>query len=436
MKDIGKQSRSISPIFRRYWWVFAVIVGLIVLALFRVATVHQEGESKLPAPTLAPLADVPESQAKLEVNAPARTRIDIATDHLELPYPQDVEALARYHGTKGRKNIRDAQAFWQKGADNYIDFLRDETFEQSSYHTHIPSEFWWVATGSNSPRAPHPDVIRSLVRTRRFSKVIAQVIEARQQGNVVDLVETISRNVSRLIQERRAVEQTLMRMMESEPEVFSKRRTRQDETRIATLTSGEGSTGFEDVDIPMSLHGAQLGIAANTFLLGLTGLPDAVRPIMDILAYQDRPMIDALCACECFTDQPNEKEAMAAAHVFANRAVVADALDRILVACADNQALNEDALSVARQYKTWRDSQDLPDREVIQAFTFDSPTTPYHLPGMISGGKEDAQAYELELPLPLWQEYLNEAPNYRLNEETIGTIIEWGERFNATLKGQ
>jgi hypothetical protein len=106
------------------------------------------------------------------------------------------------------------------------------------------------------------------------------------------------------------------------------------------------------------------------------------------------------------------------------------------VACADNQALNEDALSVARQYKIWRDSQDLPDREVVQAFTFDSPTTPYHLPGMTSGVKEDVETYELDLPLPLWQEYLNEAPNYRLNEETIGTIIEWGERFNAALKGQ
>jgi hypothetical protein len=431
VKHISKQKPSVGATFRLYWWVFAVIVALIVLALFRVATVHQEGESKLPAPTRPPLADVPESQVKSGVNAPAATRIDIATDHLELPYPQDVEALARYHGTKGRKNIRDAEAFWQKGADQYIDFLRNETFDQGTYRTYIPSELWWVKSSFEAHSASHPDIIRYLARTRRFNKLLSQVIQDRHHGKIVGLVETISRTVSRLIQERQAVEQKVVSMMITEPEAFMDGASSDQQARLVKLVAGVGSTGFESVSIPMSLQGAQLGAVANTFLLGLTGHPDAIAPIIETLAYEDQPIIEKLAdACR------RSSEFFAKNLPFSNRNVVADALDRILVACASNEAINQEARDLARQYKQWRDNQHLPDREVIQAFTFDSPTTPYHLPGMMTGGKEDAETYELDLPLPLWEEYLNDAPNYRLNEETIARIIDWAERFNATLKGQ
>ncbi|HUT31783.1 MAG TPA: hypothetical protein VMX13_18490 [Sedimentisphaerales bacterium] len=92
------------------------------------------------------------------------------------------------------------------------------------------------------------------------------------------------------------------------------------------------------------------------------------------------------------------------------------------------QSLSQPA---ARQYKMRRDSQELPDREVVQAFTFDSPTTPYHLPGAITSVKEDAETYELDLPLPLWEGDPKTVPHYRLNEETIERIIDWAERFQA-----
>jgi len=192
------------------------------------------------------------------------------------------------------------------------------------------------------------------------------------------------------------------------------------------LVAGVGSTGFESVSIPMSLHGAQLGAAANTFLLGLTGHPDAIAPIMETLAYDDQAIVAKLAEA-CGRSSGFFTKNLA----FCNPNVAADALDRILVACADNQTLNQEALSVARQYKIWRDSQDLPDREIIQAFTFDSPTAPYHLPGMITGVKKDAETFELELPLSLWEEHLNDTPNYQLNEETIRRIIDWAKRFHA-----
>jgi hypothetical protein len=55
---------------------------------------------------------------------------------------------------------------------------------------------------------------------------------------------------------------------------------------------------------------------------------------------------------------------------------------------------------------------------------------------MITGGKEDAQTYELELPLTLWQQDYSTVSDYTLKEETIASIIDWAERFNAALKGQ
>jgi hypothetical protein len=440
MDDSGKCNVSIISVFRRYWWVFAVIVAVIVLTLFRVATVRQDAESNLPASGLPPLAQPPADEQQPEATTPPVSNAKPTADNSELPYPQDVEGLARYHGANGRKNIGDAEVFWQKGADNFIDFISKETFEQGIYRTYIPSELWWASKGYESTIPSHPDIIRLLRRTRRFSKLVAQVITAREQGNVIDLVETISRTISRFVRERRTVEGKIMSMIEAEPDAFTDSATREQSSRLAKLTSGVGSTGFEVVEphVPMSLRGTELGVVASVFLLGLSEQPAAIAPIMEVLAYDDKPIVNALCAA-CYPDEPQGqgREHILTTCVFANRAVVADALDRILVACADNEAINQEAMTVARQYRQWRDGQDLPDREIQQTFTFDSPTTPYHLPGAITGVKEGAQTYEFELPVMLWEKTNpNAVVGYRLNEDTIGTIIDWGERFNATLKAQ
>jgi len=419
--------------FRRYWWLFAVIAIVILAGLLRLPTVDEDAESDSAAPNPSALADVPQSDQKPQVKHSAGPEVALATDHLELPIPEDVQALARYYGTSGRKNIRDAEVFWQKGTDNYIDFIRNETFEQGTYRTYIPSELWWVTKPLESSSPAHPDAIRYLARTRRFGKLLSQVIEARESGNVTGLVEKMSKTLSRIMQERRLVEKKIMSLIEAEPSAFSSNATREQETRCWKNIIGVGSTGFDAVGIEMSLHGAQRVAVANTFLLGLTGHPDALGPILETLAYDDRPIIDALCACECFSDAPTEKELMAADYVFANRAVVADALDRILVASADNEAVSQNALSLARQYNLWRHSQDLPDRKIQKTFAFDSPTTPYHLPGVITGVKQDAQTFEFKLPLALWERDYHVVSGYRLNEETIQTIIDWAERFSNAL---
>ena len=434
MDNSGRRNLSRIYKFAGYWWFLAIIAILIMLAIVKVSTVTQDIESGVPAPTPQQSMEVTAISGKPEVNSPVAPEVQLTIDDLELPIPEDVKALARYYGTSGRKNIRDAEVFWQKGADQYIDFLRNETFEQGCYRTYIKSEFQSVAK-SYEPHSPaHPDIIRYLARTRRFSKLLSQVNKAKHQGNIVDLVQTISQTVSRLIQQRRDVENNIINMMETEPDAFTARATKDQQSHLAHLIPGVGSTGFVSAEnaLPMSLQGAQSAVVANTLLLGLSAHPSAVRPIMDILDYDDRPTINALCACERFSDQPGEKEVMNANLVFANRAVAADALDRILVACADNKTLSQEALSAARQYKMWRDTQDLPEREVIQAFTFDSPTTPYHLPGMITGVKKNANTFEFELPLMLWERMdWNTPVDYRLNEDTIGRIIDWAERFHA-----
>jgi hypothetical protein len=429
MNETRKPELSIIGKFRWYVAIMAIITIGIILIQLRSPDVREEVESKAVLPNSQSIVEIPDISINSKANTPEVSEVEATIDNLELPIPEDVEALARYYGTDGRRNIRDTEVFWQKGADLYIDFLKNETFEQSAYRIYIKSEFQWVTREFDPHRPSHPDIIRYLARTRRFNKLLFHVIEARQQGNIDALVETMDRNISRFMQERSAVEQEIISMIETEPQAFSDNATRDQGHRVSKLIPGVGSTGFETVAIPMSLQGAQFGAVANTFLLGLTAHPGAVKPIMDILGYKDRPIIEKLT--EVFG---RPEEYMNARLAFANRAVLADALDRILVACCENDHINQNALNLSRQYKQWRDSQNLPDREIQKTFTFDSPQTPYHLPGMITGSRQEPETFEFELPLVLWERLdFNQPVTYRLKEDTIQEIIDWAERFNAAL---
>ena len=190
--------------------------------------------------------------------------------------------------------------------------------------------------------------------------------------------------------------------METEPDAFTSGATKDQRIRLIKLVAGSGSTGFKSLSIQMSLFGTQLGAVTNTFLLGLSEHPDSVGPIIDILNYDSQPIIDRLTNATGLPKGFYDKRLL-----FANRAVATDSLDRILVACAENENINQEALSLAKQYIQWRESQDVPDREVQMICTYDSSTTPYHLPGKITGVKE-AKTFELRIfPFPSLIQFIN-----------------------------
>jgi hypothetical protein len=398
-----------------------------MLAIVKVATMRRAGPVEIPAPAAAPIAKAPAGEAKPEVDAPPVSEAELPADDRELPYPQDVEAVARYHGTSGRKDIGDAEFFWQKGADMYIEFLDGETFEQGIYRAYMKSELLVVAGDMDQIVPGHPDIVRLLVRTRRVSKLIDQVNEARGRGDTGRLVEAMDTVVKRLMAERREVEQTLEQMMETEPESFTSAATEEQRYRVIDLSAGYALTGFDVAEgvIPMSLHGTQYGIVTNCFLLGLTEDQRAVSTLLEVLSYNDEPFIKKFAeACGDETGLVREWS------LLANRVVIADALDRILVAASGGEGPAGEAGTLTRQYQQWRLGQDLGSRKGVQVYAYDSPRTPYHLPGSIMGAGKAAAYFEVELPLALWQD----APRqYRLNEEAITKIIEFGERFQAAL---
>jgi len=407
-----------------------MIAVVIMLAVLKLTTMRRGGPTDIPAPPAPPIPEAPADEPKPEVNGPTVPKAELPADDRELPYPHDVEAVARYHGTSGRRNIRDAEVVWQERADVYIEFLDAETFEQGIYRAYMKSELLVVVGDMDQPVPGHPDIIRLLVRTRRVSKLIEQVNEARAGGDTARLVEAMDSVVKRFMAERREVEQNLERMIETEPESFTRAATEEQRYRVIDLGAGYGLTGLDVAEgvIPMSLHGTQYGIVTNCFLLGLTEDHRAVSTLLEVLSYNDKPFIKK------FAEACGDKAGLVREwSLLANRVVIADALDRILLAASGGDGPTGEAGDLARQYEQWRGDQKLGSRKVVRVYAYDSPRTPYHLPGRIMGAGNVAAYFEVELPLALWQD----APRqYRLNEEAITKIIEFGERFQAALGGK
>ena len=438
MSDRTKRSVPKVGTFRHYWWGFAIVAIAILLGVLKTATVQEDSDWNATAPVSAPLAEIPAGGDRPEAAVPAPAQVEAATDNLELPIPEDVQAIARYFGTSGRKNIGDAAVLWQKRGDKYIDFLRNETFEQGIRRAYMISELLAVTKSMDQMCPQHPDIVRLLARTRRMSKLIWEVNEARQHGDTGRLVESINSAINRFVKERRALERTIEDLIETEPDSFTGKASREQMLRVSRLARGFGLIGLDVPEgvIPMSLQGTQFGIVTSCFLLGLAEDGQGVPTLLDVLSYNDKRFIEKLADVWGLGN-----ELVASELALANRLVIADALDRILVVYSRGETGTAQARALANQYEQWRRGQQLAPREVMKVFTYDSPTTPYHLPGMILGVKKGAKTFPLKLPVVLWQEQ-GSKPNvadrlndigYRVNEEVVTGIIDWARRFDKVL---
>jgi hypothetical protein len=413
---------------RRYWWVLGIVAVVVVLGILKKGRVEEEAALEVAVAQMPPPAEVTASNdPPQEVNRP------IAASEEELPIPEDAEAVARFHSSDGRPDIRDAAVVWQKRQDRYISFLDGETFEQGLYRTYIWSELPLVL-GSRPNGAPNNHkIITYLARTRRFSKLIALVLRAKEQGDVEYAIKTIDATVRRFMKERGQVEQWFYQTIKEQPDSFRDDAPEDQRSRVCAPAYGLGSTGLETADdiIPMSLHGTQYGTVANCFLLGLTEHPRAVKPLLDVVAYDSEPLIEKLV--EVWGGHSRSRQRMVRSDfLFANHVVVADAFDRILTACARDDTLGPEALAVARQYEQWRQSAQLPSRKVVQAYAYDEPSNPHHLPGRVLGIRKDTSSRPLELPLNL----VGHRQHIVLDEiKEVNQIIDWAKRFDQALAG-
>jgi len=95
----------------------------------------------------------------------------------DIGLPADVQAVARWFGAN-QKEIGDAKIVWQAREDQYIDFLKKESFVEGLQRSHICSELIHVRADFDVLDPDNPGIIATLAKSRRFSKLLAYIGES------------------------------------------------------------------------------------------------------------------------------------------------------------------------------------------------------------------------------------------------------------------
>ena len=349
-------------------------------------------------------------------------------DDANLPVAEDVEAMARFFAPDGPRRIEDAAVVWQKDTDRYLKVLGEESFEVSAYRTYGTSELLTVLGSFPIFRPGSASIVKLLARTRRFGKLLREIDEARAREALPAKVESLSKVVGRFVTERDLTYQKLKVLARERPDRFSSdtKISDKDRNKLVDLMQGYAfsAPGPPDHLIPVSLRGTAIGLAANVFLLGYTERPEAVDPILRVVAYDEAAHRQRVL--DAFTPPPRYFRP-ASPH---NPYVIGDALDRILCAAAANTQIRDEAQAVARAYVEWRQSLEWPDRREVQLYPYDMKTeNPYSYRGMVVAVAPDVPKPPLReeallLPLAFGKDsYSEERP------AVTDEIVEWARRF-------
>lgn len=375
----------------------------------------------------------PSPQPAISPDSPEPELLD---DNLELPYPDDVRAVADFYGADGPKRLSDAEVVWQKGDDEYIDFLSKESFETGTYLTYMTCELTQVVALSGPWTYSVHDavIIELLCKTRRFCKLMGHVEKAKNPAAMEPVVKVLTANVDRFIKEAMEVEEKLEKLAEQEPEIFRNDAPDMQRMRFIDLFSGYGLSGLPIPEgvIPMSVEGAGLGLAANSFLLGLTCDPASVGPLLTIADYENIEFQKK------FSSVLTDPRPIVKTNSLANYVVIADALDRILISCAgaDRQNVSPAARTVAEEYVQFRAKQNLPPRKEMLVYPYDAPQTPYSVRGSVTGRIARVEMTPVSLPLPLAKKIPRTLFYERGITAQVAPILDFAQRFQEAQKAK
>ena len=431
-----------------YLWLFGIAFILTVTILLVVSISKRNPDSKTENISKTGNSEIysnkPSFMKEPNGNLTTNSKNTTGTDNLELPIPDDVKAISRYYGSDGIPYIEDVAVLWQKQQDSYIDFLSKETSEEGLKRTSLIYELV-MARGGDFPNTlpSYPDHIRLLARTRRFARLFWYLKQQKENGNIKEVITTIDKVVKYFTEARQKTTEQILRMMEEQSQHFDSNSLKEIKTKTKNLLDGFGVMSLEIPDgvIPMSLDGTKTGVVANTFLLGLTEQPSAIRTLLDIVDFDDEPLITKLIDIDIRNSVSrgiNIKDATLAAeylvrefHTYENRVVMADAIDRIIMSCYLNKTVNDKAFAIAEEYSQWRQKQNFPQRKTVDVISYDSPQTPYHFPGSVLGvnNKEIGSTAKLELPILFVVSDVDFIPN----EKVIGPIIDFARQFQLAL---
>lgn len=421
-----------APRGRSLWVVvsgISAVLTILVVGYYRHNPSASRDSSALPlALPEVPKTPAVEKTGGAQVNPPGDEALEeLAAGVGDLPLPEDMAVWERWYNPEGKyRSIEDAGIIWQKTQHDYVDFLRQETFAQGAYRTYMVSELLDVMANEWNCRPHYHRIIRIFARTRRYSKLLAQVAGAKAAGGLDAVLETLDDTVGRFLSERRRVEEAILQLIDEEPELFRPGAPESERSRLVDLFQGFGTFPYDLPEgvVPMSVDGTALGIVANTFLLGVTEDRRAMGTVLEIAQYDSDAFVDKVCAA--FGSDTRRRH-----YYLANMPVLADACDRILQASSSRDTLGPEARAVAREYVQWRFARDFPAREVVQVFLYDAAQTPYHLPGMITGWDPKTGSFPLELPIEPSRE-----GRPGLTEADIAIVVDYAERFQKAGQGR
>jgi hypothetical protein len=251
-----------------------------------------------------------------------------------------------------------------------------------------------------------------MARTRRFAKMLAEVVEAGDgNGDVSRVLDVLDDSV----------DSYLVGMKEAQTDIVGMLATKSwgemneaERNRFVDCTVGYGLASPAGISIPLSAKGCQRGLTVITYLGGLTEDPKAL-PMITRLADIDDSAFHA-------------RVRALGSHLSVNPGcvpgqVLADAADRILVKLKASGSPEQQQLG--EQYLRWRATQNFPQRELLDVYPFDAPQAPYELAAMfpVSGDEPVKPCASVALPMTL-----SEGKNAGFNERAIADILGWAKR--------
>jgi len=258
--------------------------------------------------------------------------------------------------------ISDMREIWQNNAHAYIQELDAQTVREMLLNQ-AETLFEWIPIQNAENFSDHnTDIIRLLLRTRRFNQALESVLGKDEAGRreMADSICAVMRQLLEMSGE-------LAEEIEALDELTPAGQLRFNQLLYGSPKAPPFTTERYGSD------GVGIGMAANSYLLGLCGEPCHLRSLLDA----GRPGLKFIG--------------------YGTRYAAYDAMDRIILRQRDNAALDSEARGIVNEYVAWREERRLPPRKLHKRFAHDSSGTPYSL-GATVGGLPVEMREEVELP--------------------------------------
>lgn len=259
--------------------------------------------------------------------------------------------------------ISELSAVWEDVDSAYCDTLRRQTDAEMLLNL-ADCHFEWMSIQNGEMFLDENlDIVKLLLRTRRFNQAVTAVLERDDAGRRL-MADKIASAITQLREMLQSVEAQRMAVPDTHTDECYQ--------HIWKLKLGDRHAP-QFTPERYGSNGTAIGLAANACLLGLCGEAGHLRALMAVA-------------------QPSERTVG-----YGARFAAIDAMDRILIRQQSNASLPPEGQAIVTEYATWRGSRQLPKRETVATFAYDSPGTPYSLSGRIADQPTRVQP-DFELP--------------------------------------